>query len=145
MKLRHLLIYWWVPVALAIFVLVIGWLIAMNHVFHDKAVNADALQRLGSYGRKLPMRTVIPAHNHWTDKAFIAEPSKEEAGRDASVLILDDHYRGDDPTYRTESGIIGDELSLPVLCSVPVQAANKGVSLDPVVLRMIRSKCINAH
>lgn len=146
MEARRFVRMWWVPAILIAGGLAIYWWIGMNNIIHDKAVNADALQRLWGYGRRIPLRTVVPAHNRWTDKAFIAgvaTPSGAEPGRDASVLILDDHYRGSDPTYRSKSGVIGDPVSLPLLCSLPAQASWKGVDLDPVVLQLVHSSCRN--
>jgi hypothetical protein len=131
----------WAALAIPAFALPAYWALSMHRIFHDKAVNANALQRLWSYGRSVPLRTVVPAHNRWTDNAFVAEPAVQAPGKDTSVLILDDHYRGGDPTYRTESGLIGDDLSIGLLCSLPSQAAAKGVRLDPVVVRLVRSRC----
>jgi hypothetical protein len=73
-------------------------------------------------------------------QAFVADTSSEE-GKRIAVLVLDDHYRGGDPTYRSESGVIGDRISQPVLCSVPSQARTSRVSLDPAVRNLILAKC----
>ena len=130
-----------VPTALVLGVAFVGyWMIGMQRIVHDKAINSDALQRVENYGRRVPLGTVVPAHNRWTTNAFIAEASDKEVYGGTSVLILDDHYRGGDPTYRTESGVIGD-LSVPLLCSIPSQAAGRGVYVDPAVLRLIHSRC----
>jgi hypothetical protein len=117
------------------------WIIAFNRITHDKAVNADALQRLWSYGVQVPLNVVVPANNKWTDHAFVAERFDADPPRRTSVLILDDHYRGDDPTYRSEDGVIGDQLSLRLLCSIPAQASQKGVELDTRVFERIRNEC----
>lgn len=121
------------------------WAIDMNRVSHDKAVNADALQRLWSFGTQIPLGVVIPANNQWTTRAFVAERFDGDPPRQTSILILDDHYRGDDPTYRSDSGVIGNELSIGLLCSIPTQASIKRVNLDPIVLGMIRSRCRNVR
>jgi hypothetical protein len=138
---RSLFKLWWVPALAVVFGAVTYWFVAMHRIVHDKAINADALQRVWSYGRAVPLGTVIPPHNRWTDDAFVAEASDEEAGRTTSVLILDDHYRGSDPTYRTESGVIGNDVSISLLCSLPAQASTEGVRLDPVVVRLVQSRC----
>jgi len=110
MKTRTLQSFLLVLLLLAPMGLLAWWLIGMSRIFHDKAINADALQRLWSYGRSVPLQTVVPAHNRWTAHAFVAEASDEEPGRHTSVLILDDHYRGNDPTYRSQSGVVGNDL-----------------------------------
>jgi hypothetical protein len=117
------------------------WVVDLSRVVHDKAVNADGLQRLPNDGAAVPLNVVLPPNNRWTAHAFIAEQRKADPGRQISVLILDDHYRGDDPTYRTASGVIGEGLSIALLCSVPAQADAKGVRLDPDVAQLIHSKC----
>lgn len=132
-------------VALLVAVFVACWVMSMSRVFHDKAVNADALQRLWSYGTQVPLGVVVPAANRWTTRAFAAERSGGGPSRRIAVLILDDHYRGDDPTYRSKSGIIGDDVSTALLCSVPAQAARKGVHIDPLVSDMIRTRCPNVR
>jgi hypothetical protein len=60
-------------------------------------------------------------------------------------MILDNHYRGSDPTYRTPSGVIGDQLSRDLLCSLPAKAAALRVALDSIVAAEIRSQCSTAR
>ena len=127
-----------------LFILAAGgfWLNAMARISQDKSLNSE-VDVLWSYGKAVPLGTVVPPHNRWIDHAFVAERSHEGASY-PSVLILDDHYRGTDRTYRlTESGIVlvGGAISPRLLCSLPSQAENKQVTLDPVVLRLVRSKC----
>ena len=140
MRSRRAWVLGCVPLFTAVCGIAIHWFIQMDRVFHDKAVNANALQRIRQYEREIPLRTVVLPHNRWTDNAFVAEPSTNGAGA-ISVLIVDDHYRGSDPAYRTDAGLIGDEISLPLLCSLPSQAAAKGVRLDAVVMRSIHTRC----
>jgi hypothetical protein len=119
------------------------WIIAFSRINHDKAVNVDALQRLWSYGVHVPLNVVVPANNKWTHHAFVAERFESDPPRQTSVLILDDHYRGDDPTYRSEDGIIGNQLSKGLLCSLPAQASEKHVTLDSRVAGKIEAECKN--
>ncbi|MBC9030767.1 hypothetical protein IAG41_00025 [Sphingomonas sp. JC676] len=107
---------------------------------HDKGFNADVLQPLRGQ-ENLPIGTIVPQNNRWKSNAFVAERS----GADNAVLILDDHYRGSDPAYRSDSGVIGDEISRTLLCSLPTHAKMKAVIIDPVVAHMISSKCPNVR
>jgi hypothetical protein len=132
---------------LSLFILLVAlifgvwWYVGFRRVIHDKAVNADALQRLSAHGNELPLNRVIPAGNRWTYRAFVAEkPAGARAGK-VSILILDDHYQGDDDSYRSPSGIIGDQISHGLLCTLPQQASVKHVGIDPVVMRMIAASC----
>jgi hypothetical protein len=120
-----------------------GWMIYTAVVLsHDKSANSQlAMLRLDSRG--VPLGSVQPAGNRWMKQAFVADASTEDGGK-VAVLILDDHYRGGDPSYRSESGVIGDRISKPVLCSVPSQARTKNVSLDPAVRRLIAAECRQA-
>jgi hypothetical protein len=74
------------------------------------------------------------------ENAFVADKSNEE-GKRIAVLVLDDHYRSGDPSYRSESGVIGDRVSKVVLCSVPAQAREKKVTIDAAVQRLIAAEC----
>lgn len=99
---------------------------------------------LWSDPKSVPLRTLIPANNRWMENAFIADESREE-GKAVAVLILDDHYKSGDYSLRSQSGVIGDEISRAVLCSVPTQAKRKKVSLDEVVRRRISAICGNVR
>ena len=116
----------------------IQWAIDFQKIGHDKEINSDVFQRLHREN-KLPLGTLVPQNNHWISNAFVAESSRDGY----AVLIIDDHYRGDDPAYRSESGVIGDEISRRVLCSLPAQARSKAVIIDPVVAQLIKSQCAN--
>jgi hypothetical protein len=117
------------------------WIIGFSRITHDKSVSSD-LQRLWLDGDQLQAGVVVAGNNRWTEHAFVADKViRPEPGKKALVLILDDHYRGDDPTYRSDTGIIGDDLSPGILCSVDAQAAAKRVALDPLISRKIRSIC----
>jgi hypothetical protein len=119
------------------------WLVSFLRVVHDKSINADALQRLQAAGELLPLGVVVPSHNRWANNAFVAERPSNEHRRQISVLILDDHYRGTDPLLRSPSGVIGDEVSPSLLCSLRQQAKTKGVTVDPAIVDMIASRCAN--
>ena len=106
---------------------------------HDKSLNSR-LQGLWAEPRRVPLGAVVPANNTWMENAFVADASREN-GKAVAILVLDDHYRSGDPTLRSESGVIGDPISKPLLCSIPSQARAKKVTLDPVVRRMINSEC----
>jgi hypothetical protein len=122
----------------------VGWFwFTLSVVGHDKAVNSR-LQMLWSDPKSVPLRTLIPANNRWMENAFIADESREE-GKAVAVLILDDHYKSGDYSLRSQSGVIGDEISRAVLCSVPTQAKRKKVSLDEVVRRRISAICGNVR
>ncbi|AQR72426.1 hypothetical protein BXU08_00965 [Sphingomonas sp. LM7] len=103
---------------------------------HDKAINADVLQPLREQ-KDLPFGTVVPRDNRWEANAFIAEYRDGKI----AVLILDDHYWGGDPAYRSGNGVIGDDISYGLLCSIPAQARARRVALDPAVDIMIKSHC----
>jgi hypothetical protein len=119
---------------------VAGWLIYTLAVLsHDKSINSQ-VQSLWLDPQGVPVGVVQPANNRWMKEAFIADTSTEE-GKMVAVLILDDHYRSNDATYRSESGIIGDQISPSVLCSLPSQALKNGVAIDPVVERLIAKEC----
>ena len=117
-----------------------GWMIYnLAGISHDMSINS----RLGSLWldpQGVPLGVVQPANNRWLKQAFVADASSED-GKKIAVLILDDHYKGADPTYRSESGVIGDRISKPVLCSVPAQARRANVILDPAVRRIISARC----
>jgi len=131
-----------VLISLALAVLVLGglWIYAFRLFVHDKAVTADALQRVWSYGKQVPLGVVVPPHNRWTPNAFVAEDAGRSDGS-VKVLILDDHYRSGDPDFASADGIIGDELSHKLLCTIPGQAATRKVELDAVVVAKIRQQC----
>lgn len=109
---------------------------------HDKAVNADSLQRLRNYGGQLPLGVVIPAGNRWASNAFVAEKS-DEAGDAIAVVLLDDHYQGSDPIYGSAGGLIGDKISTGLFCSLPRLARQQNVILDPAVEAAIQRECLN--
>ena len=117
-----------------------GWLIYTWAVLsHDKSINSQlGIFWLDPAG--VPLGVVQPDNNRWMDVAFVADTSTEK-GKKIAMLILDDHYRSGDPTYRSESGVIGDRIGRVVLCSVPSQARAKKVALDPVVQRLIAAEC----
>ena len=118
-----------------------GWLIYTAVVIsHDKSVNSE-VGILWETNDRVPLRTVVPANNHWIDHAFIAEPVKGKRFVRRAVLIVDDHYRGGDPTLRSETGVIGDMISRQVLCSIPAQAQAEAVTLDPVVRKLVSAEC----
>jgi hypothetical protein len=119
---------------------VAGWLIYTWAVLsHDKSINSQmGILWLDPQG--VPIGVVQSANNRWMKHAFVADRSNED-GKQIAVLVLDDHYRGGDPSYRSESGVIGDPISKSVLCAVPEQAAAKHVALDPVIQRLIRTHC----
>jgi hypothetical protein len=118
----------------------VGWMIhTWSALSHDKSINSRlAILWLDPQGA--PLGLVQPPGNRWMEQAFVADAPVDE-GKKIAVLILDDHYRSGDPTYRSESGAIGDRISKPILCSVPSQARTKGISLDPVVQRLILAEC----
>lgn len=117
-----------------------GWLLYTWAVLsHDKSINSQ-LQILWLDPQGIPVSVVQPANNRWMRNAFVADTSTEE-GKKIGVLILDDHYRGGDPTYRSESGVIGDRIGKATLCSVPTQARRKRVVLDTVIQRLIAAEC----
>jgi hypothetical protein len=105
----------------------------------DKSVNSE-VGILWETTDRVPLGTVVPANNRWISHAFIADRAHDPLVR-RSVLILDDHYRSGDLTLRTESGVIGDGISRPVLCSVPAQAKAKSVKVDPVVEKLLNAEC----
>jgi hypothetical protein len=106
---------------------------------HDKTLNGQ-LQDVWANPRGVPLRVVVPPNNTWMDRAFVADVSSDRF-KGVAVLILDDHYRSRDPTYRSDSGVVGDPVSHRVLCSVPEQARAKKVVLDAVVARSIDAIC----
>ena len=118
---------------------------------HDKSASAEVGRLDFSPDPQLPFGVVVPAHNRWTKYAFIAQPidaaQTRRPGEEqrALSLVLNDHYRGDDPDYGTASGVIGDDLSSTALCSIPAQAAQKQVIVDPVVNGLIQSRCGNVR
>jgi hypothetical protein len=117
-----------------------AWMIhTWSGLSHDKSINSQ-LQAFWLDPQGVPIGRVQPAKNRSMEEAFLADASSEE-GKKIAVLILDDHYRGGDPSYRSESGVIGDRISKPVLCSVPSQARASGVSLDPAVQHLILAEC----
>jgi hypothetical protein len=135
--------HYFLVAGITVLALVLGslWLRAFQLDIHDKAINADSLQRLWTYGRQVPLGEVVPAKNRWIPNAFIAEAAPPQPGTSTRVMILDDHYWGSDPSYRSPSGIIGDDISNGLLCSVEGQAVKTGVTIDEVVSRRIRHKC----
>ena len=142
MEEERLTFPWKVGCALCavVFGSVAGWLIYTVAVLsHDKSVNSE-LQILWFDPHGMPIGVVQSANNRWMEHAFVADRSKED-GKRIAVLVLDDHYRGGDPTYRSESGVIGDPISNAVLCSIPVQARQKKVAIDHAVQRLIAAKC----
>lgn len=117
-----------------------GWFYySLAVLSHDKSINSR-LQILWDDPHGVPIGVVQPANNRWMEDAFVADRSTEE-GKKISVLVLDDHYRGGDPLYRSESGVIGDHISRAVLCSVPSQARTKKIGLDPLVQHLIAAEC----
>lgn len=121
-------------------VIAIGWMIyTWSALGHDKSINSR-LAMLWLDPQGVPIGVVQPPDNRWMEEAFVADVPTEE-DKKIAVLVLDDHYRSGDPTYRSQSGVIGDRISKRVLCSVPSQARARRVSLDPAVQRLIRSEC----
>jgi hypothetical protein len=119
---------------------VLGWLSYTWAVLgHDKSINTQ-LAILRENPKGVPLGLVQPSNNRWMKEAFLADAPSED-GKKIALLILDDHFRGGDPAYRSESGVIGDRISKPVLCSVPAQARTKNVLLDPAVRRLIVAEC----
>ena len=117
-----------------------GWLVySWVGISHDKSINSR-LQMLWLDPEGVPLGQVQSANNRWMKQAFVADASRED-GKAVAVLILDDHYRGGDPTYRSASGVIGDRITKSVLCSIPSQARARNVPLDPAVRRLIRTGC----
>ncbi len=109
---------------------------SFKRIVHDKSINANVLQRL--YEKPdIPLGTAVAPANRWASNAFIAERQADGI----AVLILDDHYRGDDPAYRSASGVIGDEISNSLLCSLRAQATAQVIVIDPVVSTLIEAKC----
>lgn len=117
-----------------------GAYLQYRSIAYDKGVNANVLQSLRDK-RNLPVGIVVPPNNRWKSNAFIAERD----GTTYSILILDDHYRGSDRSFRSDSGVIGDEIGQGFLCAIPAQATAKGVAIDPAVTRMIKSRCGNSR
>ena len=119
---------------------VAGWLIYTWVVLsHDKSINSE-LGILWLDPQGVPVGVVQSANSRWMENAFVADKSNED-GKRIAVLVLDDHYRSGDPSYRSESGVIGDRVSKVVLCSVPAQAREKKVALDAAVQRLIAAEC----
>ncbi len=90
-----------------------GMIYTWSVLSHDKSINS----RLGILWldpQGVPLGLVQPPNNRWMEQAFVADASRE-GGMKVAVLILDDHYRSGDPTYRSQSGVIGDQISTPVL------------------------------
>lgn len=121
------------------------WYVKIEDDFHDKAINANGLQRLWTYGDNLPLGTLVARNNQWSENAFVAERQRGDGGEKIAVLILDDHYRGDDMTYRSHSGVIGDEISLSLLCALPSKVGWKSLNVDLAVRQMINSRCANVR
>ena len=120
----------------------VGWILfTLVVISHDKSLNSR-VAILWMNPRGAPLGIVVPAKNRWMENSFIAEASHDKLTKIA-VLILDDHYESGDYSLRSESGVVGDEISRNVLCSVQAQARGKRVSLDPVVQRLIVSRCGN--
>ena len=127
-------------VCAVIITVVASWLIYTWVVLsHDKSINSR-LSQLWDDPQGVPLGLVQPMNNRWMKRAFVADASAED-GKKVAVLILDDHYWSDDRTYRSKSGLIGDRISTPVLCSVPAQARRKNVPVDPVVQSLIAAQC----
>lgn len=117
-----------------------GWMIYTWAVLsHDKSINSR-MAMLWLDPQDVPLGVVQPAGNLWMKEAFVADAPAED-GKKVALLVLDDHYRSGDPTYRSESGVIGDRIGKPVLCSVTAQARRKKVALDPAVRRLIHAEC----
>ena len=120
----------------------LSWYRSFERVVHDKAANADGMQRLWRQAPNLPIGVVVPSNNRWNQHAFVAERSTRYNDRGGvGILILDDHYTGDDETYSSGNGVIGDDLSAALLCAVPAKAALSGVIIDPIVKSMIATRC----
>lgn len=115
-----------------------------QQTIHDKAVNSDSLQKLQSGGFDIPVGVVVPAKNKWVPNAFVAEPAGTESGKEINVLILDDHYVGNDFTLRSANGLIGGDLTLALFCSLPAKAAQANVRLDRVVSTEIAKQCVTS-
>jgi len=127
-------------VCAVLFGAVAGWLIYTLAVLsHDKSINSE-LGILWDNPHGVPVGVVQPQNSRWMKEAFIADASTEQ-GKKMAVLVLDDHYRSGDPLYRSTSGVIGDRISKTVLCSVPAQARNRNVALDPAVQHLITVAC----
>jgi hypothetical protein len=134
----------------------LGW--SFHVISHDYSVNED-WQRLVGSGPPvpnspqdwkptppyIPLREVVPAHNRWTEHAFIAEPRAPDDLRagdySANALILDDHSLTDDPLFTTGGYVVGELTDRSLLCRVPQLAAAKQVQLDRYVATMIRARC----
>lgn len=110
--------------------------VGLKNVLYDKSMNANVFQRARQLP-DIPLGVVVPAGNRWVANAFVAERSTDGI----AVLILDDHYRGDDAMYRSGSGVIGDDISKPLLCALPADAALKAIVIDPVVSSLIEANC----
>ena len=129
-------------------ILIVGAAIAwfaytVDALGHDKSRNTD-IAYLWQDARGVPLGVVIPANNAWMQSAFVADTSHEKL-KAVSLLILDDHYRSNDPDYSSESGVIGDEISVRVLCSVPAQTARLHIRLDAVVQKRIAERCASGN
>ena len=115
-------------------------------VIGDKEASVE-LQRIQSHmANTVPQRVLVSHDNRWTRYAFVAEPSSATPGQ-LRVLILNDHYRGSDPTYRWPSGIIHtqEELSADLLCTLPEQARKIDFTIDPFALGYIQKRCRTAR
>ena len=82
----------------------------------------------------------MPNNSRWIKNAFVVERNGGK-GVPVAVLILDDHYRSDDPAYSSQTRAIGTDISSDLLCSLPTQATWKEVSVDPIVTGMIKARC----
>jgi hypothetical protein len=128
----------------ACFVAIAAWFVfTMVNVTHDYSVNSQ-LQILWENPKGAPLGLVVTANNRWMENAFVADESRED-GKKVAVLILDDHYRSDDLTLRSQSGVIGDPISRKVLCSIPAQAEHKHVAVDRKVQLLIDEQCGTAR
>ena len=126
-------------VCAGLFATTAGWMLfILVGLSHDWSINSK-LQMLWMDPQGVPLGVVQPTNNRWMKEAFVADTGQD--GKKIAVLILNDHYRSGDPTYRSKSGVIGDRVSKPVLCSIPSQARRKKVSLDPAVQRLITAEC----
>lgn len=129
---------WWIAAAFP--VVFFGWAIVSFIVLsHDKSVNSE-IGILWEAKDRVPLGVVIPSHNRWISHAFIADVSVDPLVQ-RSVMIIDDHYQSGDPTLRSQSGIIGDPMRPPLLCTLPSQCKAKSVELDPAVVRLVQAEC----
>jgi hypothetical protein len=126
-------------VVVAVLVAIGVSLVQSGRLAHDRTMRAELARLDVLPDQALPSGVVVPPHNVWSKYAFVAQRVAESSGRDrtALTLILNDHYR----VGRSQNAVIGDDLDPVILCSVPEQAKEKKVELDPAVIRLMQEKC----